>query len=225
MGFVIAVDGPAGAGKSTIAKAVAKELGFIYVDTGALYRSLAFYFLSQGVAASDEKTIQSLLPAISVQILYQDGMQRVLLNEEDVTDQIRQEAVGTMASTISSYPCVREKLLGLQREIASEQDVIMDGRDIGTQVVPDAPLKIYLTASVEARAQRRYLELKQKGEEEPLEEVQAAIERRDYQDMHRSVAPLRQAEDAVYVDTSHMDIPQVLTCILNLYEQRAGKRA
>ncbi len=220
MGFNIAVDGPSGAGKSTIAKAVAKELGFIYVDTGAMYRALALYVLNRQISVEDEAAVGQAVENASVTIRYENGTQQVLLNGENVTGFLRQEKVGNTASAISAYGKVREKLLGLQRDLAADNDVIMDGRDIGTNVLPDAPLKIFLTASVDARAERRFKELVEKGEEETLEHVREGIEKRDYDDTHRALAPLRQAADAVYLDTSHMDIPQVIQAIIKLYHER-----
>ncbi len=220
MSFNIAIDGPAGAGKSTIAKAAARALGFIYVDTGAMYRALALYVLTHPIDAGDEAAVARAMPGIDVTIAYADGAQQVLLNGENVTDRIRDEQVGNMASKISAYGPVREKLLGLQRSLAARNDVIMDGRDIGTHVLPEAPLKIYLTASVEARAQRRYKELTEKGVTASLEAVAQDIKARDHNDMTRTIAPLRQAEDAVYVDTSDMDIPQVIERIIELYHDR-----
>ena len=206
----IAIDGPAGAGKSTIAKRVAKELGFIYVDTGAMYRTMALYCIRQGIAASEEARVNEAVDSITVSIGYEDGAQHVYLNDEDVTGLIRTEEVSAMTSSISVYPKVREKLLDLQRDLAASQDVIMDGRDIGTNVLPNAELKVYLTASVEERASRRYKELMEKGETCRLEEIQAEIAERDERDMNREIAPLKQAEDAVYLDTSHMSIDQVV---------------
>ena len=220
MGFNIAVDGPSGAGKSTIAKAVAKELGFIYVDTGAMYRALALYVLNNHIPSGDEAAVGRAIENVSVTIQYENGVQQVLLNGKNVTGLLRQEEVGKMASAIGAYGKVREKLLGLQRELAASNDVIMDGRDIGTNVLVDAPLKIYLTASVDARAMRRYKELMERGEDDTLENVKAGIAKRDYDDTHRALAPLRQAEDAVYLDTSDMDIPQVIRAIINLYHER-----
>lgn len=225
MGFNIAIDGPAGAGKSTIAKAAAKALGFIYVDTGAMYRALALFFLSHGIDAGDYEAIDRALPGIDVTIAYDRGAQQVLLNGENVTGQIRQESVGNMASKISAYGPVREKLLGLQRALAAGSDVLMDGRDIGTHVLPQAPLKIYLTASVEARALRRYKELLEKGNAAELEAVKADIAKRDASDMNREISPLKQADDAVYLDTSHMDIPQVVEKIIAMYQERSQSRA
>ena len=176
MGFNIAVDGPSGAGKSTIAKAVARELGFIYVDTGAMYRALALYVLNRQVPVDDEKAVGQAVENASVTIRYKDGAQQVLLNGENVTGLLRQEKVGNAASAIGAYGKVREKLLGLQRQLAADNDVIMDGRDIGTNVLTDAPLKIFLTASVDARAGRRYKELAERGEKETLDHVRAGIE-------------------------------------------------
>ena len=219
MGFSIAIDGPAGAGKSTIAKAVAKELGFIYVDTGAMYRALALYFLSHDVDVLSPEAVAKTLQAIDVTITYEDGAQQVLLNGENVTGEIRQERVGNMASKISAYGPIREKLLGLQRALADNSDVIMDGRDIGTHVLPGAPLKIYLTASVQTRALRRYKELLDKGDTRSLEAIAADIAKRDHNDMTREIAPLKQAEDAVYLDTSSMDISQVVEEIKRLYKE------
>ncbi len=220
MGFNIAIDGPAGAGKSTVAKAVAQKLGFIYVDTGAMYRALALFFIRRHIDAGESEKIKELLDQIQVSLDYDDsGVQQVFLNKENVTSQLRREDVGKMASAISAYPFVREKLLGLQRSLAQNSDVIMDGRDIGTNILPDAPLKIYLTASVEARAKRRYDELCEKGEKASLETVALDIRQRDESDMTRAIAPLRQAEDAVYLDTSDLDIPQVIQSIMNLYEK------
>lgn len=224
MGFNIAVDGPAGAGKSTIAKAVAKELGFIYVDTGAMYRALAYYFIANNIEADDFSKIENALPDIDVKIIYEDGAQQVLLNGKNVSGVIRQEEVGNMASKISAFGPVREKLLGLQRALAKDSDVIMDGRDIGTHVLADAPLKIYLTASVEARADRRYKELIEKGETKSLEEVKEDIARRDHSDMTRAISPLKQAPDAQYLDTSDLEIPQVISKIVQMYKECAAKK-
>ena len=216
----IAIDGPAGAGKSTIAKRIAKELGFVYVDTGAMYRTMALYILRQGLDASDEQGIAAICYAIHVEIRYCDGEQQVLLNGEDVSTQIRQEEVGNMASATSVYGCVRTKLVALQQQLAATQNVVMDGRDIGTCVLPDAPLKIYLTASVETRAQRRYRELCDKGISCDLQAIMKDIEERDYRDMHREISPLRQADDAVLVDSSDMTIDEVVACIIGLCKER-----
>ena len=221
MGFNVAIDGPAGAGKSTIAKAVAAKLGFIYVDTGAMYRAIALYLLNHNIASDDEKVIEESLNDINVEIAYVDGSQQVLLNGDNVSKEIRREEVGNMASATSVYGCVRSKLLSLQRELARKSDVIMDGRDIGTCVLPDAQVKIYLTASVDCRAQRRYKELVEKGETPVLEDIKKDISDRDYRDMHRDIAPLKQAEDAVLVDSSDMTIDEVAEKILDLYKERA----
>lgn len=212
----IAIDGPAGAGKSTIAKLVAKELGFLYVDTGAMYRAIALYLLENKVDYNEESSLLAALDKINIEIRYIDGQQRVILNDRDVSDLIRREEVGNAASTTSALKPVRAKLLDLQREIAAKNDVIMDGRDIGTNILPNAELKIYLTASVEVRAERRYKELVEKGETPDLEEVKKGIEQRDYQDMNRDIAPLRQAEDAVLMDTSYMTIDEVVAKITEL---------
>ncbi len=220
MGFNIAIDGPAGAGKSTIAKAVAAKLGFIYVDTGAMYRALAVHFIRNGITAGEADKIAEALSGVSVSIVYEDGQQQVLLDGENVTGLLRTEDVGNMASATSIYGPVREKLLDLQRELAASADVIMDGRDIGTHVLPDAQLKIYLTATVKARALRRFKELSEKDSAADYEAIEKDIINRDHQDMNRAIAPLRQAEDAVYLDTSEMDIDQVIAEILRLYESR-----
>lgn len=219
MGFNVAIDGPAGAGKSTIAKAVAAKLGFIYVDTGAMYRAIALYLLNHNIASDDEKAIEESLDDINVEIAYVDGSQQVLLNGDNVSKEIRREEVGNMASATSVYGCVRGKLLSLQRELARKSDVIMDGRDIGTCVLPDAQVKIYLTASVDCRAQRRYKELVEKGETPVLEDIKKDISDRDYRDMHRDIAPLKQAEDAVCVDSSDMTIQEVVDTIVGLCEK------
>lgn len=219
MSFNIAIDGPAGAGKSTIAKKVAKELGFIYADTGALYRAIAVYLLKHDITADDSEKIKAACKDIQIAIEYVNEEQQVILNGENVTGQLRTEAVGNMASASAANPYVRETLLELQRDIAKKSDVLMDGRDIGTNVLPNAQLKIYLTASVSTRAQRRYLELKEKGTTCLLSEVEADIEKRDYQDMNREIAPLKQAEDAVLVDSSQMSIDEVVTSIVSLYRK------
>ena len=220
--FNIAVDGPAGAGKSTIAKLVAKELGFVYVDTGAMYRAMALYFLRKGVDPKEAEEIGRSCPEVDVTIRYQEGVQQVLLNGEDVSGLIRTEEVGNMASAVSGYMPVREKLVELQK---AKENVIMDGRDIGTCVLPDAPAKIYLTASVEVRAVRRYKELLEKGMEADLKEIEKDIEDRDYRDMHREHSPLKQAEDAVLLDTSSMTLDQVVEEILKIVREKGYKAA
>ena len=214
--YNIAIDGPAGAGKSTIAKRVSGELSFIYVDTGAMYRSIALYLLRKDISATDVEAVKVALEDIEIAIQYVNGEQHVLLNGEDVSGQIRTEEVGNMASKSSALPCVRAKLLELQKKLAREHDVVMDGRDIGTNILPDAQLKIYLTASVDTRASRRYKELIEKGTDCDLEAIKKDIEQRDYQDMHRETAPLMQAKDAVYLDSSDMTIDQVVEKIKSL---------
>ena len=216
MSYNIAIDGPAGAGKSTIAKRVSAELSFIYVDTGAMYRAIALYLLKNAIQPEDPDSVKHALGEIEIAIQYVGGEQHVLLNGEDVSGQIRTEEVGNMASKSSALPCVREKLLELQQKLARENDVVMDGRDIGTNILPDAQLKIYLTASVDTRANRRYKELLEKGTDCDLEEIKKDIEQRDYQDMHREIAPLRQAADAVYLDSSDLTIDQVVEKIKSL---------
>ena len=215
MGYNIAIDGPAGAGKSTIAKLVAKEKGYIYVDTGAMYRALAVCFLEKGIEPDDTEKVIEACRGADVTIGYENGAQQVYLNGENVTGKLRQEAVGNMASKTSAIPEVREKLLALQRNLAEEKDVVMDGRDIGTNILPHADVKIYLTASVETRAQRRFKELKEKGVSCELQEIQKDIARRDEQDMNRKIAPLKKAEDAVLVDSSDMTIEEVVSAILD----------
>lgn len=216
MSYNIAIDGPAGAGKSTIARRVSADLSFIYVDTGAMYRSIALYLLRKGVSAEEMEKIKEQLDEITIEIRYLGGEQKVFLNGEDVSGKIRTEEVGNMASRTAALPCVREKLLELQRTLARENDVVMDGRDIGTNILPNAQLKVYLTASVETRAQRRYKELCEKNMVCDLDEIRRDIEQRDYQDMHRETAPLMQAEDAVYLDSSDMTIDQVVEKIKSL---------
>ncbi|MEF2852968.1 Cytidylate kinase [uncultured Clostridium sp.] len=220
MGFNIAIDGPAGAGKSTIARRTAQELSFIYVDTGALYRALAVFLVDEGVSPEDTEKVKEAVKSVKVSIAYENGEQQVLVNGKNVTDRLRAESVGNMASTISAIPAVRAALLDLQRDLAKAHDVLMDGRDIGTNVLPDAELKIYLTASVETRAERRYRDLQEKGVEKPLSEIKKEIEERDHRDMTRAIAPLKQAEDAVYLDTSHMNIDEVVEAIRKLYRER-----
>lgn len=216
MGYNVAIDGPAGAGKSTIAKLVAKEKGYIYVDTGAMYRGLAIHFLDKGIAAEETERIIEACEDADVTIRYENGQQQVYLNEVNVTARLRDEAVGNMASKSSAIPAVRAKLLELQRGLARTQNVIMDGRDIGTCVLPDADVKVYLTASVETRAKRRYDELVEKGVSCNLDEIAKDIEERDYRDMTREIAPLKQAEDAVLVDSSYMTIDEVVKVISDL---------
>ena len=219
MSMNIAIDGPAGAGKSTIAKRLAKKLGFIYVDTGAMYRAMEYYFLQHNIDAKDENAIAAACPDVDVTITYENGEQQVLLNGENVNGVIRNEEVGNMASSTSVYPVVRKKLVELQRQLAKSADVIMDGRDIGTCVLPDAQVKIYLTASSATRAKRRYDELTEKGVSCDLAEIEKDIIDRDYRDMHRETSPLRQAEDAVLVDSSEMNIDEVVDAIYQVYSE------
>lgn len=213
MNYSIAMDGPAGAGKSTIAKLLAGKLGYIYVDTGAMYRAMAVYFSQNHVNPEEQREIDAAVTHVDITIEYMDGAQQVILNGENVTGQLRTEETGKMASKISQYASVRRKLVDLQQKLAEKTNVIMDGRDIGTSVLPDAFVKIYLTASTQARAQRRYDELITKGQECDLKVIQKDIEERDYQDMHREISPLKQAGDAVLLDTSDMNIEQVVTAI------------
>ena len=216
MGYNVAIDGPAGAGKSTIAKLVAKEKGYIYVDTGAMYRGLAIHFLDKGIQPQEtEKVIEACKDA-EVTIAYEDAVQHVYLNGKDISSRLRNEEVGNMASVTSAIPEVRKKLLELQQNLAKTQNVIMDGRDIGTCVLPHADVKVYLTAIVETRANRRYQELQEKGEDCNLEEIAHDIEERDRRDMTREIAPLKQAEDAVLVDSSDMTITEVVKTIVDL---------
>ncbi|MCU6746623.1 MULTISPECIES: (d)CMP kinase [Lachnospiraceae] len=210
MGYNVAVDGPAGAGKSTIARLVAKKKGYIYVDTGAMYRALAVYFLDNGIKAENTEEVVRACEKAEVSIAYRDGVQQVMLNGENVTDRLRNEEVGNMASATSAVPQVRQKLLSLQKNLARKEDVIMDGRDIGTNILPNADVKIYLTASVDTRALRRYKELKEKKIPCDFEEIKQDIAKRDEQDMNRKTAPLRMAEDAILIDSSDMTIEEVV---------------
>ncbi len=214
--YNIAIDGPAGAGKSTIAKIVAKELGFIYVDTGAMYRTLALACFRGGIDTLDEAAVVAKCESVEVTLGYEDGTQKVYLNGEDVSAEIRREEIGNLTSTIAVYPGVRKILVALQKDLAAKNDVVMDGRDIGTAVLPNADLKIYLTASVETRAKRRYDELVEKGQTCDLKEIEKDIEDRDYRDMNREVSPLSQADDAVLVDSSNMTIDEVVAKIISL---------
>lgn len=216
MGFNVAIDGPAGAGKSTIAKAVARELNLIYVDTGAMYRAVALYMLREGVDLADREKVAGKCPEASVTIRYEDGVQVVFLNGENVNAFLRTEEVGEAASVISPIPQVRKNMVALQKSLAAESDCIMDGRDIGTCVLPDARLKIYLTASSDVRARRRYDELNAKGESCELDKIKADIEDRDYRDMHREESPLRKADDAIVVDTSDMNAEEAIAAVTGL---------
>lgn len=219
MSFNVAIDGPAGAGKSTVAKSVAALKNFIYVDTGAMYRAMALYFLRKGIDKTDESAINAALGQVEITIRYENGAQQVILNGENVSGLIRTEEVGNMASATSVYKKVREKLVELQKELARQADVIMDGRDIGTCVLPDADVKVYLTASSAVRAKRRYNELKEKGTDCDLDEIEKDIIDRDYRDMHRENSPLKQAEDAVLLDSSDMTLKEVVDAIVAMIEK------
>lgn len=212
----IAIDGPAGAGKSTIAKRLAARLGFLYLDTGAMYRAVALNMLQQNIALTDEVAVQRALHKLKIDIAYNEDMQKIYLNGEDVSQKIREHLVSKAASDVSALPCVRLKLVELQRKMAAKTDSILDGRDIGTFVLPDAQVKFFLVASIEERARRRYEELKQRGTDCCLEGVRKDIEMRDYNDMHRDFAPLKKAEDAVVVDTTYMSIEAVTEHLLSI---------
>lgn len=222
MSVNIAIDGPAGAGKSTIAKAVAKELEFIYVDTGAMYRAMALYLLQQGISPKETEKMEEACAKAEISIVYEEGAQQVLLNGENVTGLLRQEEVGNMASVSSANSKIREKLVELQRILASRENVVMDGRDIGTCVLPNAQVKVYLTASARTRALRRCKELEEKGISCVLEEIEADINERDHRDMTREISPLKQAEDAVLLDSSDMTIEEVKEAIISLYKKSKG---
>ena len=217
---VLGITGGVGAGKSTIAKEVARRLGFVYVDTGAMYRTMALHFIRSGIDPKDEQAVAASCRDVDVSLRYENGVQQVLLGGENVTGLIRTEEVGNMASATSVYKPVREKLVQLQQALARRENVVMDGRDIGTCVLPDAPAKIYLTASSAVRAGRRYKELVEKGMECDLAEIERDIIDRDYRDMNRENSPLRQAEDAVLVDSSCMTVEQVIAAILEAAKSR-----
>lgn len=218
--FSVAIDGPAGAGKSTIAKMIAQSLNFIYIDTGAMYRAVGLYCLEKGIAADDEMRIRQDIEGLNITIEYEDGEQQVIMNAINVTERIRTSEVSHMASRISIHQCVRLKLVELQRALASKNNVVMDGRDIGTYVLPQATLKIYLNASVEVRAKRRCQEFQEKGVEKDLDVLQIEISERDERDMKREFAPLKKADDAIEVDTSIMTIAQVVNEIIGLFNQK-----
>lgn len=216
--YNIAIDGPAGAGKSTIAKIVAKELGFIYVDTGAMYRTMALACYRDGIRADEEEKVVEKCGKVHISLKYENGVQKVYLNDEDVSTLIRQEEIGNMTSAIAVYGPVRQILVAMQQELAGKNNVVMDGRDIGTAVLPSADLKIYLTASARTRAERRYKELLEKGQSCNIDEIEKDIRERDFRDMNREISPLVQAEDAVLVDSSDMDIEQVVETIKKLVD-------
>ncbi|MBE6989460.1 MAG: (d)CMP kinase [Ruminococcaceae bacterium] len=223
--YAIAIDGPSGAGKSTLAKEIAAERGILYVDTGALYRTIGCYVFQQGIDPKDEQAVINILPEVHVDMIYsEDGLQHMLLNGKDVTTEIRLPEISMYASAVSAIPAVREHLLEVQRTLARSHSVIMDGRDIGTVVLPDADVKIYLTASVEKRAERRWKELAERGTPKPYEEVLQEMEARDWADTHREIAPLREAEDAVRVDTSDIDFAASKAALLDVIERSLGER-
>ncbi len=219
--YSVAVDGPSGAGKSTLSKAVANELGIVYVDTGAIYRTIGYYIFTQGIDPKDGEAVAAVLPQVQVDMRYgEDGLQRMYLGGEDVTEQIRLPEISMYASAVSAIPAVRAFLLEMQRDIARRSSVIMDGRDIGTVVLPEAQVKIFLCADVQVRAKRRTLELEQRGTPKPYEQVLEEMEQRDWADSHRAAAPLRPAEDAVIVDTTNMDFDQSKEAILQVIRRR-----
>ena len=216
----IAIDGPAGAGKSSIAKALSKRLGYIYIDTGAMYRAVALFFVENNVSDGTDSRIESLLEKLEISIKYEDGAQKVILNGEDVTGKLRLEEIGKLASKFSAIGSVREKLVALQRKLAQKENVVMDGRDIGTVVLPNADLKIYLSASSKVRAKRRYLELLEKGHTDlDINEIEDEIIKRDEADMNREISPLKQAEDAYYLDSSDMTLEEVVSKILSMVKE------
>lgn len=221
--YSVALDGPGGAGKSTIARKVAALKGILYVDTGAMYRAVALYMLENDIDINDEKSVCAALGNVQVDLAYQDGAQRVLLCGEDVSETIRQSRVSMAASVTSAYKCVRAFLLDAQRDVAARQSVVMDGRDIGTVVLPSAQVKIFLTADSRVRARRRYKELAEKGVQTDFDSVLADIEKRDWQDIHRRQSPLVQAEDAVLVDTSEMDFDRAVRAVLTVIENKLGE--
>lgn len=220
MGFTMAIDGPAGAGKSTIAKITGEKLGLIYIDTGAMYRAVAYYFVENNINPDDADAVKKACEAIVITIEYYDGVQQVILNGSNITPMLRNEAIGNMASRVAKLGDVREKLVSLQRDMAKKGRIVMDGRDIGTCVFPDADIKIYLTASSSVRAKRRYDELILKGQECNIDEIEKGIISRDYEDMHREISPLRQAEDAICIDTSDMGIDEVVDRLIQIYEEK-----
>lgn len=221
MGYIsVAIDGPSGAGKSTVARSAAARLGYVYVDTGAMYRAIGLAVCRRGIAGDDTDGIVSVLPEIDVTLRYEDGVQHVLLCGEDVSDDIRTPEIAYYASKVSAVPAVRQFLLELQRDMSKKNSVLMDGRDIGTVILPDAPVKIFLTASADRRAERRCKELLEKGQQVTFESVKADIEARDRQDMSRAAAPLRQAEDAVLLDTSSLTLDESIEAVLRIIQEK-----
>ena len=220
----VAIDGPSGAGKSTLARSAAARLGYLYVDTGAIYRTIGCAAARRGIDPGDQAAVVAMLPDLSIRLTYgEDGLQHMALNGEDVTGEIRLPEISRYASQVSAYPEVRAYLLEMQRQLAREHSVIMDGRDIGTVVLPDAEVKVFLTASAEERARRRMLELEQRGTPEPYEDILRAIEERDWNDTHRAAAPLRRAEDAVVLDTTDLDFAQSEEALLDIIRKGAGR--
>lgn len=222
--YNIAIDGPAGAGKSTIAKVIAKKLGFIYVDTGAMYRAMALFILNRKLDGSNAAEVAGACEEVNITIEYRDGEQQVILNGENVTGSLRMEETGRMASLVAKNNAVRTKMVELQQQLAAKANVVMDGRDIGTVVLPDADLKIYLTASSAERARRRFAELREKGVDCDIHEIEQDIINRDNQDMNREVSPLRQADDAILIDSSHMTIEQVADRVIELHQAVSAER-
>jgi len=222
--FSVAIDGPSGAGKSTLAKAVAAKLDILYVDTGAIYRTIGCYVKEKGVHPRDNEAVIALLPEIHIEMRYaEDGLQHMILNGKDVTTEIRQNEISQYASDVSAIPEVRTFLLEMQRQFARENSVIMDGRDIGTVVLPDAEVKVFLTAPLAERARRRFVELEQRGTPRAYEDVLREMEQRDYNDSHRAAAPLRQAEDAVLLDTGELDFAESLAALLTIIRKKVGE--
>lgn len=220
MVYNIAIDGPAGAGKSTIAKRIAKELKFIYLDTGSMYRGMAYHFVKNNIDVYNEEAVEEACKEVNLQVIYENEEQQIYVNDENVTPYLRTEEIGQMTSKIATYGAVRVKLVEVQQDFATKENLVMDGRDIGTCVLPNADLKIYLTASARTRAERRYKELTEKNVSCNIEEIEQGIIDRDKQDMNREISPLKQADDAVLVDSSHMTIEEVTEHIINLFKNK-----
>lgn len=217
----IAIDGPSGAGKSTLAKSLSKKMGYLYVDTGAIYRTIGYYAFTHGIDPKDEQAVTASLPEIRVGLGYGgDGLQHMTLNGEDVTREIRLPEISMYASAVSAHPTVRAHLLEMQRQMARENSVVMDGRDIGTVVLPDATVKVFLTADAEERARRRCLELEQRGTPQPFDEVLQDIQQRDWNDSHRAAAPLKRAEDAVLLDTTHLNFEESEAALIRIIQEK-----
>lgn len=224
MSFKIAIDGPSSSGKSTLAKMIAKNLGFVYIDTGAMYRAMGYYFLKNNLDLNDVEIVNNNVNNVDVELNYVDGVLQVLLNGEDISGVIRKEEVGSAGSIISTYKLVRERLVSLQQKMASVCDVVMDGRDIGTVVLPDANVKIYLNADCHERAVRRHKELLEKGIDKSLEEVETDLKERDYRDMNRENSPLRKADDAIEIDSTNMEIEEVVEMVLSIVKEKQGDK-